>query len=54
MMSWGEMLCSTGLIAVKIPPVVHGATDRNVALTFENISSIGDRSGLDDGKRVAR
>ena len=49
--SWGDMLCKTGLIAVIIPPVVRAATDRNVALTFENISSIGDRSGLTTAKR---
>src|SRR5262245_30634883 len=53
-MSSEETSCKAGPIAVIIASVVRAATDRSVALTFENISSIGVRSGLDDGKGMTR
>src|SRR4051794_22342832 len=54
MMSRGEMSRNSGPIATAIACVVRATTDRNFASTFENISPIGDRSGLDDGKGMIR
>jgi hypothetical protein len=50
MMSCGEMSLKSGPIAAVFARAVPATTDRNIASTFENISPIGDRSGLDDGR----